>query len=337
MKTEFKTLLTFKVSHTYYSKGCQDFDFILPVRTAQLLQDGRLTAKIHDGQLLLFFAAAAGGNALVPLAGQKLCFGIKLGNPYFANVTQLDFDMKTSTPLYRNAPDKRSLAGEMASVLVGQIFSHALKNVTLPLAVRLISPSGSLVQTETISVTDDRKSVSYDLHDQAGGAYAVEEDFGGMVTKTQYYADTDLVQAGIMGVVELTLDNSFYASPPVFSINFHAREDVLKYYVVARKYTAAEFDQLVVQDQGFLKDKRPEVTFTQVAPPNFTADEIAPEVWGNSDIRVKLFKSQTGVPRQEKARTNIQLAKNGEVLIANLPQLGADKVNGDIIIHLSKP
>ncbi len=337
MKTDFKTLLTFKVSHTYYSRGCQDFDFVLPVRTTQLLRDGRLTAKIREGQLLLFFAAGAGGNALVPLAGQQLCLGIKLVNPYFANVTQLDFDMKTSTPLYRNTPDKRSLTGEMASVLVGQVFSHTLRNVSRPLAVRLISPRGSLVETETISVTDDRKSVSYDLHDQAAGAFAVEEDFGGMVTKTQYYVAADLVQAGVLGVVELTLDNSFYTSPPVFALNFAARKDFLKYYLVARKYSSAEFEQLVVNDQGFIKDERPEVTFTKVDLPDFTPDDIAPEVWGNSDTRVKLFKSQSELPRQEKARRNIQLAKNGEVLITNLPQPGADKVNGDIIIHLSKP
>ena len=52
--------------------------------------------------------------------------------------------------------------------------------------------------------------------------------------------------------------------------------------------------------------------------------------------KLSLFKSQTEVPRQEKARRNIQLVKNGEVLITNLPQLGADKIHGDIIIHLSK-
>ena len=58
---------------------------------------------------------------------------------------------------------------------------------------------------------------------------------------------------------------------------------------------------------------------------------------GDSDIKVVLFKSNEVVTRQEKGRQNIQLRKNGEELIPHLPQPGAGKPTGNMIIHLSKP
>ena len=136
--------------------------------------------------------------------------------------------------------------------------------------------------------------------------------------------------------MELTLHDSFYTAPPTFVINFNAKKEILKYYVIAKNYLPEELDQFVLNDQGFTKDKRPELKFEKAGPAAVSNDALASALAGNTDVKVILFKSQTEVPRQEKARRNIQLVKNGEALITNLPQLGADKIHGDIIIHLSK-
>jgi hypothetical protein len=58
---------------------------------------------------------------------------------------------------------------------------------------------------------------------------------------------------------------------------------------------------------------------------------------GGGNIRVVLFKSQAVVARREKARKKIQLKKNGDILIAHLPQPSGDRANGNVIVRISKP
>lgn len=135
----------------------------------------------------------------------------------------------------------------------------------------------------------------------------------------------ELQRQGIFGIIEITLDNEhFYTTDPKkvpdFKISFAAREETLKYYVVAKNYTDAEIEQLTVSDQGN-------------AGITFTREFIEKNLLG----RVLLFKSMTAVKRQETAREKIQLNKNGEALIKHLPQPSVSKTAADFIIQLSKP
>jgi len=143
--------------------------------------------------------------------------------------------------------------------------------------------------------------------------------------------------SGVFGIVEITLATGFYANPPDFAVQFRSREETLKYYVVARNYTDGEMGQLSINDNGFADDGRPRVTFTKKDPGSFTADDIAPGLLGGAGAKVVLFSSQAAVARRERARRQIQLTKNGDVLITHLPQPGPDKTNGNMIVHISKP
>ena len=135
----------------------------------------------------------------------------------------------------------------------------------------------------------------------------------------------ELQRQGVFGIVEITLDNEhFYTTDPKkvpdFKIPFAAREETLKYYVVAKNYTDTEIEQLTVSDQG-----NSGITFT--------SEFIDHNLLG----RVLLFKSMTAVKRQETVREKIQLNKNGEALIKYLPQPSVSKTVADFIIQLSKP
>ena len=173
MITQFRTLFTVSVAHAYYSAGCRDFDFVVPVDTAQLLRNGRLLAKVRDGGLHVLYEAAEDGTPLVPVAGRKLRFGLKLLNPFFSNITE--FAIKT--PLYRNAPAAATLAAPQGVSLTGQMFSHPLTAATRPVTVVLKDEDGRSVQTDTITAANDRPTVSYDLTGQAAGLYVVEETY----------------------------------------------------------------------------------------------------------------------------------------------------------------
>ena len=338
---QFRTLFKATISHTYYSQGCRDFIFIIPADTAQLLKSGKLIAKMREDKLYVLFEADETDTALVSIEGKTLRIGLKLLNPFFSNFTDLDFDFNSSRPLYQNLSTPDALDAAQAITLVGKVFSHSLADTERPVTVTLKDAKGQVLQTDTITATNDRLTVSYDLTGQAAGAYSVEESYSGNTKTTAYYSDAELQGEGIFGVIEIKIDSTFYTRPPEFVLSFAAKQETLKYYVVAKNYRDSEFAQLSVLDAGFTGEGRTQINFTKVIPDDFTEDDISPTLLGNGDAQIALFKSETAVTRQEKARKNIQLQKqkNGgvEELIKHLPQPAADKANADLIVQLVKP
>jgi hypothetical protein len=158
----------------------------------------------------------------------------------------------------------------------------------------------------------------------------------GLLLDPAHPDDAELSRAGLFCLVEIAVDAGFYAAPPAFAVPFSARAETLKYYVVARNYTAGEFNQLDVSDAGFGADARPQIHFDRVASSAFTSSEIPATLLGDAGARVALFRSQQPVSRQGKARTRIQLARNNDVIVAQLPQPGAAAATADLVVHLSK-
>jgi hypothetical protein len=337
---QFSILFTVSISHSYYTQGCEDFSFTLPADSAQLLKNGKLIAKVLDGKLYVLFAVDETGEALVSLEGKTLRIGLQLLNPYFNNFTKLDFDFHSSRLLYRNVTASGALDPAQEIALVGQVFSHSLKIKARPVTVRLKNTNGQILQTDIITAANDRSTVSYDLTGQAAGLYSVEESDSSNTKTLNYYSDLELQQQGIFGVIEIEIASSFYSTPPEFVIPFLAKQETLKYYLVANNYSESDFNQLSILDKGEVG--RSQISFLpKVLPTDFTDDDISPTLLGNGDAQIALFKSQQAVRRQEKARKNIQLQKqnNGGVdeLIKHLPQPGADKANSDLIVQLTKP
>ena len=336
---QFRLLFTVSISHNYYSQGCKDFSFIIPADCTQLLKNGKLIAKIHEGKLHVLFAADETGQPLVLLTGKMLRIGLKLLNPFFSNFTDLGFDFNLSRPLYRNSTTPDALDAAKAITFVGNLFSYALKQTTRPITVNLKDRNGQVLQTDMIE--NDRSTVSYDFQrtNRSVGLYLIEESGSGNI-ETNYYFDPELQQQDIFGAIEITIADIFYSTPPEFAIVFAAKQETLKYYIIAQRYTDPDVTQLSVLDAGFAGDGRSQINFTKILPNAFTKDDIFPSLLGNGDTKIALFKSQTAVTRQEKARKNIQLQKqkNGgvEELIKHLPQPGADKANADLIVQLVK-
>jgi hypothetical protein len=149
--------------------------------------------------------------------------------------------------------------------------------------------------------------------------------------------DAELAQQSLSGIVEITIDEGFYDDAASFQIAFDSRAETLKYYVVARNYGVAEFDSLSVTDSGFNDDQRPQVTFSKVKADDFTAAEVPVALLGDADSRVVLFQSDAPVTRRAKGRQRIELKRNGDVIIANLPQPGQERTTAELIVHLAKP
>ncbi len=337
MKTHFHILLTVHVSHSYYKGLCGDFDFVFPADTAQLMRNGRLIARRRENRLYLLFEADENGVALCSIAGKTLRLGLRLLNPNLSNFTDLDFDLHREIPLYQNETTPTAIDAFQPVIPVGPVFRHTLAAADRPLTVTLRNQGGAIVETTTLPALDPTLTISYDISKYSAGLYTVEE-VGVATTSTAYYSDLEFQALGLFGVLEIKVDAGFYTIAPDFQIAFKARKETLKYYVTAKNYTHAEVQQLSVSDAGSNVGGRPKIAFQKAPAGVLAADSTAQALLaGDAGLAVALFQSKALVARQEIARRKIQLSRNSEVLIANLPQPGAGQPHSNLIVHVSKP
>lgn len=150
--------------------------------------------------------------------------------------------------------------------------------------------------------------------------------------------DAELALAAPWALLRLQVDASLYATPAELAITLAARRDMLRYYVVAQRYSAAEFDQVQVVDEGFDEDARSELQFTRVPSSSFGAGHLATDVLDAAGTaRIALFESQQPVERRAQALRRLQLRRNGDVLVEHLPSPGASRADAQFVIHLGKP
>lgn len=202
---------------------------------------------------------------------------------------------------------------------------------TLQFGLKLVNPSFS-----NFSVLPFLPGEGLTLYRNAGADPTVLEAPVALLLNAADAQDAELLSAGLFGVVEIEVGAGFYAAAPEFGIAFEARAETLKYYVVARNFPPAEFDDLGVSDVGFTTDARPQIQFDRVAASAFGADDLPAALLGGVDARVALFRSQAPVARRAKARRRIQLARSTEVIVSQLPQPGTAAPTADLVIHLSK-
>lgn len=124
-------------------------------------------------------------------------------------------------------------------------------------------------------------------------------------------------QQGVFAVLELAVGEALYQQAVSFRIAFPARREILKYYVVAKRYSQAELALLQVTDKG---GEEPLTFLKTIAP-----DDAVARLLQEEEATVVLFQSEQTVRRFEKGRQRIQLTGNGDLLIRHLPQPGADR------------
>lgn len=336
---QFSTLLTVTLSHTYYSGACRDFEFLPSADTLRQMKNVHLVSKEYDGKLCLFFEADESGSPRFPTTGTSLRFGLRLVNPFFSNFTLLNSDPGSSLQFYRNSTTAPLLLETATVIPAGPLFNHPLQKNSRPLTVACKDAGGVLLQTTAITAAEDRTSISYDLTGQTPGLYRIEETDAADTVSTDYYVDGEFYPQSLFGVVQIALDAGFYTQAAGFTINFSAKEELLKYYVVTKKYSVQELNQLSVSDAGFSEDARTQIQFTKKTDPTqwSSREQALIASSGDASAKLVLFESSSQVPRQERARKKIQLAKRGDLLITHLPQPDIQRASAEIIIQVVKP
>jgi hypothetical protein len=257
------------------------------------------------------------------LPGKALRIGLQLINPFFTNFTAVDSDFASSQLLYRNTAVPTALDAPISVTLTGQIFSHALSDNARPVTVTLQDAAGLALQTDEITADNDRSTVSYDLTGQLPGAYTIEETYPAQTRKT--YCRCRVSQTSARTVATPTTFTHCSISKPL-----RGQEATQ----LSLSEAPADFNQLAGTCHRY---GRAQINFSKVSSASFTAADISPALLGDSFSQVVLFKSQAAVARMDKGRRGVQLKKNSQVLIEDLPQPSAAKPTADLIIPVSKP
>ena len=329
-------LFTVEANHGYYAGNCEDFAFFVPTSTQRIMQGGQLAVRDRAGRMCLFYAAESPGVPKQDLTGRTLLFGLRLINHSFSNYTEAVVNDAGRTPFYFNGADPKKLDPPQGVLLTSGVHGFSPQTATRPLMLSLSDHDGNLLASQMLPVGADNGS--FDLRTLPDGRYQIDEDTGdGSIAFTPLFLGGELLRAGVWGLLAIRIETDFYTAPPVFELNFSARQEQLKYFVVAKNFNPTEFDQLNITDVGFNDAGRPQLDFDRVLPGSFSSADIPPGLLSDSESRIVMFRSQVKVARHDQPLRKLQLNRNGDVLISNLPMPGADKPQAHFIIHLSKP
>lgn len=332
MKLAFRPLFTVAVSHDYYRGACGDLGFVVPLASQMALRAARIQLRVRDGRLIALYETAESGEPIAPVGGQTLLFGLAAGHPHFANFTAPP--VAGGLPLYANPGGTTSLAPSFAAAFLPDTLRVTASRAARPVTLSLLRGSETLV-TETLA--DGADEALFAAAGWPPGLYTLRETYAAETLERSLLRQPELAAEPLWGALAITLDAAFHASPPAFAISLTARQEVLKYYVVARNYGAAEFGQLNVADAGAADDARPVVPFERIAAADFAPGDLPPEILGDATARIALFQSTAAVSRRERGYRKLQLRRNAEVLVKHLPQAGPDRPQAQFIVHLSKP
>lgn len=339
MKTKFRTLFTVSVQHTYYSGACRDFDFVVPPSTADALRGGKLLARVLDGRLHVLFEVDSDNNPVTSLAGETFTFGLRLVNPWFGNFTAPVISGKL-VPFYTNSGNSQLLDAPIGIALASGIFHYTPQSATRPLTVQLLDSRNTVLADQALNV--GISDISFDLRGLPDGRYWIKEEQSAGA-ELPLIVSSELRHAAVWGIVAVKVDAGFYAATAAFFMNFIARAEQLKYFVVADRFSDLDFAELKVKDAGFTDENRNEVKFDRVPATDFSVangDIFPPSLLGDVQ-RVVMFRSQAPVARRAHGLRKIQLNRKEDdasgILIENLPLPAADRPQAHFIVHLSNP
>lgn len=341
--TSFGRLASIELRHPYFAEGLlRGARFIEPSDARALMRAGRLQSRMRDGAWHLL-GERVGGAPRVALADDRvLWLGIDASLAALGHVT-LPLVTAGQAALFSNAAAFGAFDAVQPVRLVSGLFALPLVSPRRPLSVTLRHGSGSVLARHAVAGNDG--VVALDLRALPPGLVRAEEDDAidpPRVTRLLVHPELQAAGAGI--VVALRFSAALYAAvqPPRLHIDFGVAAEPLEYYVVATRFSAAEFGQLQVRDAGFADDARPQLRFDRIeADALDPAADLTPAQMGvgadTSDTRIALFRSRGAVPRRERARRRVQLARNNDVLVEHLPQPDAARAKARFVIHLAKP
>lgn len=336
MRIAYRTLCTVEVRHAFRGGACDDLEFVVPSRTAHELAAARAIPRSRDGRLHVLVEVDETGIPISDLAGKRLVFGLRPRTAWFGNYTGPLGIGAGESALYSNDQSPNALSQVRGVKLVGDRLINVLpRSPQRPGVVRVLDEHGQALRTTTPDAEDEALVLPGPW---PIGPLTIEETGGGPPVQQDLFVEPDLATQGIWGLLNLIVHPDHIASGARFVIEMQARSDRLRYYVVAHRYSQAEFDTLNITDTGYGAQSRSEIKFIRMLPAAFGSQHLPPTLLdAHGTARIALFEAQSDVDRRERGIGGIALRRDGDVLIGNLAQPGIDRIDAQFLVHLSKP
>lgn len=324
----FNTLLKISLSHEYHADGlCNELE-IKPTRsTLSLLNKyGILFKKTGSGATLLYESPDGSTTMKVPVEEElKFTFLFTVNNPAFYTFSDIEFGSEPLSTFYFN---------NLNPVINGQNHTILDSKLTSPikLETRLLTVNklDSTVKFFIIkNIKDEEFKYYFDiksgeskvrLSDFLPGKYTIEQfDFSHnkVGTTYTYYYNDEIFSSNLLGVIELFIDSSFNpANPVTYLFNFKSRPTIWRYNILKKPATPS-----------LTSDNITAATISVKHEPDNPADEIIFKPPTGTDPIVIL--SNNAVKMKEKGYDKIRLKRNTEILISNLPNSSAEKIEND--------
>lgn len=328
----FRVLWTIEVRHEFHGGTCDALDFIVPPSTQRALAGAHAMARQRGGRLQVLIETDDAGRPLSPLAGAHFLFGLRPREASFDLITVPFALQPGSSALWSNAADADALAGPSEVRISGEQLRIEPRSTARPLTLRLFDAAG-IERRQAVLNQGDEAWTPQELFTH--GPWRVEEQAGGAPLSWAIRVEPELT--GAWGLLDLVVDAGHIAAGHDFALEFAARSDTLRYYVVASRFAEADFNQVQVLDAGFTAEARPQIQFRRVLPAAFGAGHLAPELLDPSgSARIALFEALAAVTRRARGPAGVELHRNGDVLVGNLPQPGADRPDAQFVVHVTQ-
>lgn len=349
MRLDFRALCRVRISHAYFDGAGTPgdaFAWLVTPATQAALAGAHALSRLRDGQWWVVQETDAGEQPRQSLAGQTLLVGLVLRDaawPLYTAPLRLPAPPPGEAPLtalFANTADPLALDAPVGVRVCGR--HPRLTPLSAQRPVRLVLVDAQDRQVADLLVapgqSDARPAgalpeghLRLEEHDPAGQA---------LLATQQLYVAPDLAAEPLWGLLAIEVSAALEAAPDTeFTITLAARQDRLRYYVVARRYGENEFASLNLAD----------VSPGGLQPPSLVFDRLAPEAFdpvqhlgsnlldASGQARIALFEAQALTGRQARSARRIQLRRDDAVLVEQLPQPGASRAQADFIVHLDKP
>lgn len=334
MKIRHLTLFTLRVAHEYYGDApCRDFDFVIAEHSRQAMKGAKLLSSVQGGRLSVSFEADDNDLPVQHIDGLELLIGLQLRNPSFEYFTGA---LPEATPFYANTSTARTLDAPLAGSLVAYRYAPVAAATARPLTLSIARMRDALPVWQA-EIGNDQAMPVIDTRLWEAGSYEVTQQAGSATHVQPLLVAPDLAATGMWGMVRIVVTADFWApasQPPDFHVDFAAVEETLDYYVVAPQSWTQAFDHLSISDAAASH----KLTFHKYAQTAASNDGIAPSLLGVPDrSRALLFRSIQTVARNAVPAHQLQLKRNGDTLINNLPLPSANTPAARFVVHISKP
>ena len=337
MIASYATLLTLAVSHAYYGGITDELSFVLPADAARVLGRGRLLSRVDAGTFRVLFDGGTTGTPRISMAGSTLRVALVAATPDLAIVTDPPLPVAPNVAYYRNRTSPTALDAPETRTLTGSTLVHTITQATRPVTLTVEDDGGTPLATATVAGSD--ATASFDLGSVAPGPLSVKEDYGGGSTSTVLYflhpeaRPRRRLGGGRSRDHERLLHGGAGVPDQPRRAPGHAQVLPRRLELPRGRLQRADRHRRRVHgpDRSAAADRvhaRGERRVRAGRPPRPAAGVRRRP---GRDVQVQRGR---GPPAAGAAK--IQLSGSTDVLVENLPQPGANRVDANMILHISK-